>query len=208
MINASRRVIFVLAVVASSAFALGIAPVLRDLTARLDGIEQAVTDLQQDVAEIQARSGGIGVSDFAASTGAAIAVEGGPPVVIPGLERIIDVEQDSKLLIALDVREWSQLVHTCPGWVDGRRGEIELELDGAVVATREFFGDFGNLSNVLSHTLVWLSEPLPEGQHAVRALIHAAPDDADATAGETTSCFGTDTSDGRQARIVLLEVRS
>jgi len=154
-------------------------------------------------------SGGIGVAEFAVTTGTVVAVEGGPSVTIPGLERNITVSEGSNLHVQVDLREWGLFVHGgCPGYVGGAlsQHEIAIEINGLPVASREFFGDFGNLSNVLGLSIVWLSTPLAAGEYQVRVVVVPGPDDGDSNPGETTSCLGSSENDGRQGRMVIMEL--
>lgn len=142
------------------------------------------------------------------SSGTAVAVEGEPAVIIPGLEGVVSVAHGSNLLVQVDLREWGQLIYGgCSGFVADARGQIDLQINDTVVASREFFGDIGNLSDVLGLNLTWMSQPLLGGNYSVRVLVVARPDDGDSNLGETTSCLGSSENDGRQGRMAITELR-
>lgn len=128
-----------------------------------------------------------------------------PPVLVPGLTGTIDVQQDSNVLVLLDV-----LAIGCDiNWGSAPAStRLLLEVDGEVVASRDFPVDeltpiaFPETDRKSLH-LSWLSPPLDAGSHVLAAKVRIMSE----ALNVWSDCVGSATDDGRQARMVAIELR-
>lgn len=122
--------------------------------------------------------------------------EGPNPLLIPGLEALLDTQAQSRLLIVADMVSTTS---ECPH-VPSVLGEILVELDGEIVARRLMSAVTGREQ----HIVTWLSPPLEAGDHEVRVLL-AATTAAGPSAG--TRCIGSLDDDKRlESRMLAIEV--
>ena len=147
---------------------------------------------------------GVGARLFLASTGSAVAVEGGPATVVPGLEAELSVAEASSLAIQVDARDYA----SCEEFLCCGRGRLIIRLDGETVASRFMPGlSIGNAGVPEDYGVTFLSPPLPAGTHSVALLVDAI-DDGDGRV-ESTGCVGRGggADDVVEARMTVIELR-
>ena len=149
----------------------------------------------------------VGSVVFLSSTGAVTTPAGGTSVEIPGLAGTVPVSEGSRLWVQGDFHEH----RFCQGYFDGSNftesWALDLEVDGVIVASREMHGAQGNIFHHESKPFTWVSDPLADGDHSVRFLLRPpAAETAPAPFHQAKICLGTDGTDERQSRVVLLEL--
>ena len=139
------------------------------------------------------------------STGSVAAVGLQPPVTIPGLEGNVVVGSGSSLLITIDAMSYGCVeslgdTHFNP--------QLLLLLDDTVVARRDIAVENPLVTvnpSLFKHPLniSWLSPPLVAGSHAISVKLQNTTDDFT----NRTLCVGSAVDDGKQARLLAIELR-
>lgn len=138
------------------------------------------------------------------STGAASAIHGAPPELIPGLEGTIDVEAGSELAVFVDTSAHARCWDPARDPWRLEDGRLQVELDGHVVVRRRMSYEGAVSDSGRSSVITWRSGPLAGGLHTLRVLIA----EGDAGPGlRRTGCYGDVHDSQFEARVLLMELK-
>ena len=148
-----------------------------------------------------------GTVAFLRSAAAVTTVAGGDSVEVPGLGATLPVADGARLWIQGDFHEH----RFCDGYLDRSHltasWALDLEIDGTIVASREMRGEQGSIYNHESKPFTWVTGPLAGGDHSIRFLLRPPETDTvGAPPYQAKICLGTDGTDERDSRVVILEL--